>query len=245
MGNVDIRPDLAAEGGGLVDDFDGVVTDIRFVPDDYNGTLPEPITLCHVVFDVDGEESVQNYSIGGDKDFAPDETGRGLTKLRTKAALTKTCKLMLFMNSLVEAGFPLNKMDARDVSPIIGVSGHFLRKAAEYKGLKSTGDREKTVLLCTKINKLPWEQAKGKAKGKGKAAAVDEGLADSMAGIIQSVLIEGDGEMAKKNLLSALFKNDDVKALDDKKAALKLASDDAWLKERDEWTFEDGVLKLG
>jgi len=246
MGNVDIRPDLAAEGGGLIDDFDGIVADMRFIMTDYDGVMPEPTCVNKVVFDVGGEETYQLYSVGGKDDFAPDETGHGLNKLKTKAALTKTCKFMMLMNSLVEAGFPLNKMDARDISPIIGLDGHFLRKAVEFKGLKKRDDRDSTVLICTKINRLPWEAGAVKGKGKtGKGKAVDAELAETVAGIIQGVIIENNGEVAKKNLLLALFKSDEVNALDDKKAALKLASDDTYLKGREEWSYDAGVLKMG
>jgi len=69
-------------------------------------------------------------------------------------------------------------------------------------------------------------------------------LAETVAGIIQGVIIESEGEVAKKNLLSALFKSDEVNALDDKKAALKLASDDTYLKGREEWSYDAGVLKM-
>ena len=248
MGNVSIRPDLASEGGGLLDDFDGVITDMRFIMTDYDGAMVDAVPVCQVSFDVDGEESNQMYSVGGSGDFRPDETGRGLDALKAKSALTKTCKFIMLVDSMVAAGFPLNKLDPNDVSPIIGLDGHFLRKAVEFKGLKKKGDRDNTVLLCTKINKLPWEnETKGKtAKGKaakGKAA-MDDGLADTLAGIIQGVIIEADGQVAKKNLLSIMFRHDDVAALDDRKGALKLASDDTFLKSRDEWEYEDGVLKM-
>uniref|UniRef100_A0A6M3JT52 Uncharacterized protein n=1 Tax=viral metagenome TaxID=1070528 RepID=A0A6M3JT52_9ZZZZ len=246
MGDVDIRPDLAGEGGGLVDDFDGTIADLRFVMTDYDGNVPDPVPVGRIAFDIDGEESVQLYSVGGNADFAPDETGRGLKKLKSKAALTKTCKYIMFVDSLVQSGFPLNRLDPKDCSSVIGTVGHFLRKAVEFKGLKrKKDDRDSTVLLCTKIISLPGEDGgKGKAKGKSKSAAPDDTLADAVAGIIQGVIIENDGEVAKKNLLSALFKSEDVKALDDKKGALKLASDDTFLKSRDEWTYEEGMLKM-
>jgi len=242
MGNVDIRPDLAAEGGGLIDDFDGKIADMRFIMTDYDGMMPEPACVNKLVFDIDGEESYQLYSVGGKDDFAPDETGHGLNKLKSKAALTKTCKFMMLMNSFVEAGFPLNKMDAKDISPLIGLEGHFLRKAVEFKGLKKKDDRESTVLLCTKINKLPWEATKGKAKGKAAAKELDAGVEEALAGIIQGIIIEKDGQIAKKDLVSALFK---AELPGDKKSTLRLATSDDYLKGREEWTYEDGILKMG
>ncbi len=249
MGNVDIRPDLAAEGGGLIDDFDGTIADSRFIMTDYEGKMADKVCVNAITFDVDGEESNQLYSVGGKGDFAPDDTGRGIDKLKSKAALTKSCKFMRLMDSLVEAGFPIPKMDARDVMSIIGTQGHFLRKVVEYEGLKKKkdDDREDTVLLCTKINKLPWEVSKAANKVKGKAGskAVDEGLAETVAGIVQGVIIEADGSISKKDMLSTLFKSPEMEATGNKKAALKLAADDSYLKGRDEWEYEDGVLKMG
>lgn len=244
---VNLRPDSFAEGVGLIDDFDGVISDVRFIMTDYDGAVRDAVPVAKVSFDVDGEESFQLFSVGGSNDFAPDETGMGLIVLKTKSTLTKKSKFGMLLDSLVAAGFPLNKMDTESIAYLVGLDGHFLRKPVDYKGLKKRDDRDSTVLLCTKINQVPWENTgKGKKGGKAKAKPVDEGLADTMAGIIQGVLIDADVDagVAKKDVLSALFKNDDVKALDDKKAALKLAADDTFLKGRDEWTFEDGLLKM-
>ncbi len=246
---VNLRPDSFAEGGGLVDDFDGVIADIRFIMTDYEGAVSEAVPVACVKFDIEGEEASQNFSVGGKNDFAPDETGMGLTVLKGKSTLTKRSKFGMLLESLVVAGFPVSKMDSDDISYLNGLDAHFLRKAVEYKGVKVKEGKDSTVLLCTKINKLPWDSDKKSTKkgGAGKKAAVADGeLAGTVAGIIQGVLIDGDNEMAKKDVLSALFKNDDVKALgDDKKAALKLAADDTFLKGRDEWSFEDGILKMG
>ena len=251
MGNVSLRPDKFSEGGGLIDDFDGTITDIRFVLTDYQGQMSEAVPVAQVKFDVDGEESTQLFSVGGSGDFAPDETGLGLIKLRSKDSLTKTSKFAMLMESLVEAGFPINRMED-DISYLNGFSGHFLRKAVEYKGLKhDKKERDSTVLLCTKIIKLPWDNApaaKGKAaaaKGKAKAE-VDNGLADSLASIIQVVLLEAGGSIAKKNLMTKLFSNDAIKGMDQKskQAALKMAVDDAYVSGREEWTVADGVLTI-
>ena len=245
MGDVNIRPDQAAGGGGLIDDFDGMISDMRFIMTDYDGKMPNQVPVCQVTFDIDGEESVSLYSVGGDGDFAPDDTGHGLNKLKSKAVLTKTCKFIMLLNSLVEGGFPLNRLDPQDISPVIGTAGHFLRKAVEFKGLKrGRDDRESTVLLCTKIIRLPGEAEAeaGKGKGKGKGGQIaDSGMADALAGVIQGIIIEADGKIAKKDVLSALFK---VDLPGDKKSTLKLASSDEYLKGRKEWTYEDGILKM-
>ena len=52
---------------------------------------------------------------------------------------------------------------------------------------------------------------------------------------IMGVIAENGGEVAKKALLSALFKNEDVKAHNDKKGILTLAASDEYLLAREEW----------
>jgi len=251
MGNVDIRPDLCAEGGGLLDDFDGTITFLAFVQWDYDGKIPAPVTLLRAVIETaEGGEDQELLSIGGwgaPVEFIPDDTGFGLNKLGSKGKLTKTCNAVRFLDSFVQAGFPKSRIEPRDVSAVLGTTGHFLRHAIDMSGIqKKDNEREKTVLLCTKVNQLPWDTGKSKVSGKGKASAkVDEGLADTMTEIIQGVVIDNDGSVSKKELLSVLFKHEAILALPDKKAALNLASDDTFLKGRDEWTLEDGVLKMG
>ena len=252
---VNLRPDEYVEGGGLIDDFDGTITDIRFIMTDYNGGIQDAIPAARVTFEVDGEEAEAIlYSVGGKDDFAPDESGMGLIKLKSKSSLTKTAKFPMLMASIVDAGFPLNKMEEESIGYLVGFEGHFLRKAVEYKGLKKKeGERENTVLLCTKILKLPWEGKAVKVKGKTTAkrggskakAAADPELTATVVGIIQSILIMNDGTLVKKNLLSALFKDDDMKALGDgQRAALTIAKDDTFLGGQEEWTYELGILKM-
>jgi len=242
---VNLRPDGFAEGGGLIDDFDGVISDIRFTMTDYGGSIQEKIPCARVVFDIDGEEDVSLYSVGGKGDFAPDDTGMGLIVLKSKGTLTKKSKFGMLLGSIVKAGFPLNQMDAENIGYLVGLKGHFLRKVVEYKGLaKKKDEREPTVLLCTKVLELPGEAVKGKrkGKGKGKAAVVDSGLADALAMTILGLLADSDDPIAKTDMLSSLFKVPNLPG--DKKSAIKLAQNDEYLSGRDEWTLEDGILKM-
>jgi len=236
----------------LIDDFDGTISDVRFIMTDYDGNTTDAVPVAKVVFDVDGEETDSLYSVGGNNDYAPDEAGKRLVKLKSRNSLNKTSKFGMFLLSVVEAGFPLNRMDDSDIGYLVGLDGHFLRKVVEYKGLKKKGDRDSTVLVCTKINSLPGEgpptSTKGRAKkatGTKAAAAVSTELAEAVSGIIQGVIIGEGGDLSKKKMLSALFKSDEMNALGDKKVALKMAADDTFLKSQSEvWTYEDGMLKL-
>ncbi len=242
MGDVSLRPDGFAEGGGLIDDFDGIISDIRFVMTDYDGAMSTPVPVARVVFNVDGEETEPTlYSVGGKDDFAPDESGMGLIKLKSKNTLTKKAKFPMLLASFIDVGFPLNKMDGDSIGYLVGLDGHFLRKAVEFKGIKRKDERESTVLLCTKINQLPWESKKGRGKGK-KAASDDDSLSTPVASCIGTIIIGNGGDISKKDMLSILFKDDSLPS--NKRAALKLASDDTFLNGRDEWSYENGVLKM-
>jgi len=245
---VSLRPDQFAEGGGLLDDFDGVIADIRFVMTNYDGLLSEAVPVCSIRYAVDGDDvGTDLLSVGGKGDFIPDDSGMGLIALKSKTTLTKKSKFGMFMEALVTAGFPLNRMED-EINYLVGLEGHFLRKIVEFRGLaKKKDERDSTVMVCTKIIKLPWDQAirgKGK-KGAAASVAVDAGLADTVAGIIRDVVIGAGGEMAKKDVMSALFKSDAVKGLDDRKGALKLAASDAFLNSRqDDWDYADGALSM-
>ncbi|MDD4984377.1 MAG: hypothetical protein PHQ43_01110 [Dehalococcoidales bacterium] len=253
MGNfVNLRPDSYTESGGLLDDVDVTINDIRFAMSDYDGKAPKEVPIALVEFESDGEITEQKLSVGGNDDFVPDDTGMKLIPVRTKATLTKTAKFPRFMASLVEAGFPLNKIDAENVSCIKGVNVHVVRKPIEYKGIKrGPEDREQTVIVVTKINKLPWENDAATGKGKkgsgGKAGvALDEAQAETLSGMVVGAIVDGGGSLAKKDLLKALTTNADFKALDSKERTmlLKAANDDGWLSGQEAWALEGGVLTL-
>jgi len=250
MGKVDLRYEALAEGGTFFDDFDGVISDIRFIMTDYNGKAKTPVAVCKVTLRVGDDESTQFYALGGDGDFVANETGTGLEFLKAKTKPTKQTNYGRFLKSLIDAGFPENKMDADDISYLVGLDAHWLTSPVESTGSnkKKEGEKEHTVLLCTKINKLPWESdaAKGKAKGKakGNAKVVDDDLANIVAGIIQGIAIDNDGEMTKAAMLSAMFKSPDVDNSGNKKGVLQLAKDDTFLKSRSEWQFEGGILTI-
>ena len=130
---VNLRPDGFVEGGGLIDDFDGIVADIRFVMTDYEGGIANAVPAAKVIFEVDGEEvGSELLSVGGKDDFRPDETGMGLLKLKSKDTLTKKSKFSLFLSSFVDSGFPLNKMDADSINYLVGTQGYFLRRAVQF-----------------------------------------------------------------------------------------------------------------
>ena len=112
----------------------------------------------------------------------------------------------------------------------------------EYKGLKrKRDDRDSTVLLCTKIISLPGEgEAKGKAKGKTKAS--DNELVDVVVKLVKDIITESGGAISKKDLVSTALKSDKFSTLSDRNGALKFVASDTWLKGRNEWEYDAGIL---
>lgn len=169
--------------GGLIDDVDVEVTDCRFISTDYDGTLPSATALAlqmtmKVLGDDSGNEHLQLFSAGNTADFLPDpETdGKTLIKNGTRESLTKTTNLALFLQSMIDCGAELGPMSAGNVAVLEGLKCHVMRKPAPKRdGLNQARtdaqgrEREKTILLCTKIIALPWDK-KGRAAGKAAAA---------------------------------------------------------------------------
>jgi len=248
MGVVSIKPSSFTDGGGLIDDVDATLTDIRYVMYDYDGKADEPVPVAKTVWDVDGEEQTVMYSVGGSGDFQPNDTGLALESLRSRSNLTKTSKYAMFIMSLIAAGFPEPSMDDNDISCLNGTKVHLLRKAVEYKGISKKEGKDSNVLLVSKLISMPGEgvsaaKGKGKGKAKGKAAAAPDGLEDLVVGEIQTLLINADGTLTKKDMLTALLKADAIKPA--KAAALKMANDDGWLSGRGEWSVADNTLTMG
>ncbi len=252
---VDLRCEALTKAGQFFDDMDGAIKDIRFIMTNYDGKADIPVPVCQVILDVNGEESKQYYSCGGEGDFVANETGMGINYLKARLAPTDQTNYGRFMLSIIEAGFPENKQDSGDISYLVGLDAHWLLHTLPNTGYgkkkgKDGKDKPQTVLLCMKINQLPWEAAKGKGKAKGKAAGkaksepVDDKLAETVAGIILGVLIEKDDPIPRNTLVSILFKNGAIAATGDKKGALQLATSDTFLKGRSEWTYEDGMLTM-
>lgn len=170
--------------GGLIQDVDVEVVEARFIATDYDGTLPSASALAlKMDLKVLGDETntihTQLFAAGNIANFAPDpETdGRTLEKNGSREALDKNSNLGLFLQSMMDAGANLTPMSKGDVSALEGARFHIVRKPApKREGLSNTTaradgqEREKTIVLCSKIISLPWDKA-GKPAAAAKPAA--------------------------------------------------------------------------
>jgi len=168
-----IRPEDAVISSGFLDDEDVIIKSVRTIMFDYAGTrINDPSPALEVTYSrgADEDDSSQCYTAGKAKDTAPSADSKGFNNLRSddRSGLPSNCNAMMWIQSIVNAGFPSDKL-GNDFSAFDNTSVHVNQiPAPDRKGL--AGTKDKTILIVTKVNTLPWEQTKT-AKGKGKASA--------------------------------------------------------------------------
>lgn len=224
---VSLNPDSATHGG-LIDDIDVEITDVQTAMYDYGGQSDSgEVPVLAVEFtDVNGKAEIQYYSLGKAEDWAPTEDGSGFVSISGKTGFNESTNIMRFFKSLVEQGFPSDKLDEGDVKVLIGLKAHVNQVVVERKGLVRTGknaDRPPQVLLVTKIHSLPGT-AKGAAPakasvgtkaagGKPNGAATAITTATASAGddidakvteVLQAALME-NSPIAKKDIGKLVF----------------------------------------
>lgn len=165
---VSLKPCDATAGGGLLDDEDVKVVESKFTMFDYSGKAQPVPAIMWKLDRGDGSEPVAQYwSVGKGVDWMPSDDGKELLPIGKATQLVESSNGVLLLSSVVNAGIPESKIGA-DVSIFEGMECHMNRVAApERKGLVSKKENQ-TILVVTKIHKLPWEKAA--AKGGGKTA---------------------------------------------------------------------------
>lgn len=252
---VSLRPSDAQHGTGLLDDVDVTLKQARFVTYDYDGKSPKPVLCLGVTMtDEAGEDHDQYYSAGDLQYFVPSNDGKKAMKAGNKDGLNDNTNAVLFLSSLVNAGFPEDKL-GDDISAIEGTYCHVNRVAQPKRGADMAKDR--TILQVMKIHSLPWEKSKahklgqkaavaaGKPQGKanGAAAPADDDMAELVAGHVAAILAEAGGSLAKAKVTQKVFqamKEDPA----NRTAAVKLANDSGFLEASDVWSFDGATLTL-
>lgn len=271
MGGVSLNPENMTEGGGLLDDCEVTFNKCRFSMFDYGGKVDIKAPALMIEMEPDeGEEVKQYWTMGKPTDWKPSENGKELIAIGKASAISLSSNGGIFLASLIEAGFPSDQLDD-DISVLDGLVAHVVRvPAPERKGLKGGKNRdyEATILTVQEIIKLPWEEkesgaAKEKRKtdkksGGGKKAdkkaskkddkkaskkGGDEDVNEEAIGAILSVLAEAsDGSVSIRRLPADLFKA--LKENGNRNAILKLAADEEWLSDREEFLFDGTNVSL-
>lgn len=169
---VSIRPTEAVQMG-LIDNFDGEITDAKWMKFNYNGKSSVDVLSLAVEIDPDdGEKFIQQYSCGQAalKNYV---ILTGNTKIKpvnpAVTGLPEGSNVVKFLSSLVTAqGGPARFDESMlsadgDVTCIVGVRAHFLRVAnATPTGVtKKADDRENTILLVNAVLALPGSKPAG------------------------------------------------------------------------------------
>jgi len=263
-----LNPETFLEGGGLIDDVDVEIKSAKFVMFDYNGTVVPGVPSLEITFDADGQEFVENYSMGKADDWVPSDDGAQLVAVGTSTSIRMSTNGGIFLKHLVEAGYPAENLDD-SIAVLEGLKAHVIRvPEPERKNVvksKKKQEREAkygpdTIVVVSGILELPGEaKPKGKAIGKAKAKTTttkatakaeakapvaggdDDALADKATEAIMELLAAGD-PIDQKKLPMALFAA--LKTDPDRNGIMQLAVKPAFL-EAGPWVFEDGTLSMG
>lgn len=264
---VSLKPSDAVQGGGLFDDVDATITQCRFKSWDYNGAIKSPVLGLGVTFqneDADGFTFEQVYSAGNLQHFVPSDDGRFAVPVGTLTGLQESSNAMAFLKSLVNCGFPEDKIE-RDISVFEGCKVHVNRVPQQQrKGLDQAGAKAKDILVVTKIHSLPGEAGKAVAAGAGKKAAAPAKAKAATASVAaSSESSSGNGHVHQKaveTLLSILAaKGGSVKKLSvaqeafkllatdpDRNAVCQIVFKDEFLSEAGQpWSFDGQTVAMG
>lgn len=185
-----LSPKNQVEGQGLLDDVDVTFAEVRIANWDYNGKVPVPVPALKVdMAQDDGSIHTQYYSVGKGTDWQPSEDGKQLIAVGKATGITNSSNCALLINSLVDAGFPENRIP-EDVSLLEGLRAHMTRIPAPKRGGVVKAPRadgrvfEDTVLIVGTIITLPWDVKKAATAAKGKPAVAAAGVAAKPAAAV-------------------------------------------------------------
>lgn len=246
---VGLGPSGYVEGGGLLDNVDVVWDKVRFEMFNYGGRSVSAVPALKVDMKLEDGSTVEQYfSAGSAADWAPSSDGTKLVSIGNARGINKGCNMAILIGSLIEAGFPEDKI-SDDCTVFEGLQAHVVRvKAPERKGIvrqpRADGrEYEQTNLVVDKIHKLPWDKGSGKkASGTGSAPeAGDDDFEEKMFGIVMEILSEADGPVDKKKLSSLVFAK--MKGDKDRNKGSQIAFKDDFLSSGP-WNFDGEKVKL-
>ena len=247
-----LKPSEMSAGGGLWGDVDATITGVKFELSDFDGKIEVAVPVLKLeVADDAGVEYEQLLSCG--KSGKPNKAG---SSLEGAGAINVGSNFGLFITSLVNAGFPENRLED-DIGVLVGLKGRFDRVAAPKRSGLTKAPRadgkvfEDTVLIVSKILKYPWDKEKAGGKGKttaakGKAPAKTENTEVEIVadGAVLGLLLENEDGLTKQQLAVQVFNIVKVSHPALKAEIVKLVNTDAYHEGKD-WVLEDGIVKMG
>ncbi len=253
---IGLGPSGFVEGAGLLDNVDVKFKKVRFEMFDYGGKSISAVPALKIEMEQeDGSSAEQYFSAGSAADWSPSKDGTKLVSVGNARGINKGCNMAILINSIIEAGFPEDKI-TDDCTVFEGMEVHVIRvKAPERKGIvkqpRADGkEYEQTNLVVDAIHKLPWETKKGGSKGTSKASTGasneesegEESFEDKMFGIVLGVLSDaGDKPIDKKALSQKVFVA--MKGDADRNKGAQMAFNDEFLSSGP-WDFDGEKVKL-
>ncbi len=220
---VAIRPSDFVEGGIVHVDKNLAWEKCRFVLVDYtkkDGTVVATTTAAEIAYkDDEGQEFVQDYSVGDPERFLPSSDGKTLIASGEAPALSKSSNFSLLMNALINAGFPENRLpESGDISVLDGLYTYNIglpepKRAGLARPVVAAGEttRERVISVPSQILRLPWE--KGKGKTKATQVPVTETGEDEGGDVSEKALafvaahLDGNGATTRQKLAVDVFKH--------------------------------------
>lgn len=273
MKKASFLPDEMVEGGGILDDADVTIKDIKFGMSDYNGAIDEEVGALLVTFeDDDEEEHEQILSAGKGK---PSKDGKSYM---VETGLNSGTNAGLFISSLFECEPSVAKHLKDDISVLEGMKLHVIRKAPP-KGRNTIqrdddegGGRGKTILVASDVISCPWDKG-GKKAGSKKGKVADKKTAkgkksksddddeeeeeeeadgdDTTANaktVLLAALDANNGEITKLKLTAACYsiiKKKLKKFAGERADIVKTINDPKFLKTQDGWAFDGKKVTAG
>jgi hypothetical protein len=265
-GVASMNPDNMVSGG-LMDDFDGLVTRARLCFFDYEGKGQRTLAVALAIKPDDDDEFTQHYSSGNPEHFSPTMDGvnpaeEGVYALPTdnKSQMNNNTNWAHFTLACLDAGFAKKDLGA-SVEWVEGLYGHFnrvpqrKRSGIQVEAVGSDGrQRSNDILVVTEIKTAPAGAGAGRvaaATGKGKAlpghgsaGPADSDLDARLSEVLLVALAESEEGIPKTKLAGSVIKSFTGA---EKAKAVKRVNDLAFLEAVDGATFDadSATLFLG
>jgi len=232
-----LKPSKAVAGGGLIGDVDVTLTNFHFGTFTYPGKNVEAFALLATAIEEDETETPVNWTMG---QLTPTKDG----KFFEGGELRQSSNLYLFLNSLIQAGFPEDKIED-DITVLDGIRVHIIQQLTKRTG--GVGQRmpradgrvfEPSVVVVTEILELPWEKKSSKASKKDNKANSIEDLAIAT---ILDTLVDHPKGLDTKKLASLVFSP--LKENPDRNSVIQKVYQDEFLG-TGPWVFNGKTVKM-
>ena len=242
MEGTSLKPSDATTGG-VLNDADVTFKEVRAVLWDYAGKLPEATpALAVTMISTDGREVTQYYSAGDKKNFVPSKDGKRFIPVGTARSLSDSCNAIQFIRSIVDTKqFPEEKIED-DVTVFEGMVAHVIQVSQPKRAGLSQAEG-KTILVVSKIIRLPWEKKTvAKAVPKPQAKSEPQSWEPKAFETVLAIVSERGGSVSKQDLPTLVFRK--LMKDPDRNSIFNLVSKDDWLASGP-WEFDGATITTG